>query len=136
MSARETTAPTAVDGPSPVPAGPITVGEALAALAGRIPAGRAVSYGGLAGALGVGGPRQAGRAMAEADPGTPWWRVVRADGSLPADLVRRAAPRWADEGTPVRVGPSGAPRVDLAAARWKPDDADLAAAADLAGRVG
>lgn len=116
------------------PAGPITLAEALAALAGRIPAGRAVSYGGLAAVLGAGGPRQAGRAMAEADPGTPWWRVVRADGSLPADLVGRAAPRWADEGTPLRAG--GVPRVDLSRARWEPDDADLAVAEHLAARVG
>ena len=129
MSTPDTTAAAPVP-----PVGPITLGEALAALARRIPAGRAVSYGGLAAVLGAGGPRQAGRAMAEADPGTPWWRVVRADGSLPAHLAHRAARRWADEGTPVRAG--AVPRVDLSRARWEPDDADRAAAEDLAARVG
>nr|WP_249214111.1 MGMT family protein [Micrococcus luteus] len=71
--------------------GPLTLGEGLEALARLVPPGHAVSYGGLAGLLGAGGPRQAGRAMAESSPGTPWWRVVRADGSLPPELAARAA---------------------------------------------
>lgn len=118
----------------PLPAdGPITLAEALAAVARLVPAGRAVSYGGLAAVLGRGGPRQAGRAMAECEPGTPWWRVVRADGSLPGELAERARSRWAAEGTPLRVSGTS---VDLSAARWEPDDAARRAAARLAERVG
>lgn len=124
--------------PAP-PDGPLTLGEALAAVARLVPPGRAVPYGALAGLLGHGGPRQAGRAMAEADPGTPWWRVVRADGSLPAELAGRAAPEYGREGTPLRAGGGEHRRVDLGRAAWEPvpgtDDALLAAVADLAERV-
>lgn len=112
--------------------GPITLAEALAAVARRVPPGCAVSYGALAGILGRGGPRQAGRAMAESDRGTPWWRVVRADGSLPADLAARAAVEHAREGTPLRSGG----RVDLDRARWEPDPAAWAAVGEIAARVG
>lgn len=46
----------------------------------------------------------------------PWWRVVRADGSLPGHLAAEARARHRSEGTPLR--PSG--RVDLLAAFWEP----------------
>ncbi|MCT2007511.1 MGMT family protein [Micrococcus lylae] len=101
--------------------GPLTVLEALAAAAWLIPAGRAVAYGGLAALLGAGGARQAGRAMAESAEGTPWWRVVRADGSLPTQLAVVAKGHWETEGTPLRGHDD--PRVDLSAARWQPDAA-------------
>lgn len=114
--------------------GPLTVLEALAAAAWLVPAGHAVSYSGLAALTGVGGPRQAGRALAESPRGTPWWRVVRADGSLPPDLAVVAQEHWEAEGTPVRGGGDGT-RVDLAAARWEPDAAALAVLARLAART-
>lgn len=117
--------------PRPVRDGPLTLGEGLEAVARLVPAGRAVSYGGLAGLLGVGGPRQAGRAMAESAPGTPWWRVVRADGSLPGELAGRAAVEHAREDTPVRPGGG----VDLRRARWEPDEAALGAVAAIAARI-
>lgn len=108
-----------------LPDGPYELAEALVLAAALVPPGRAVSYGGLAGLLGAGGPRQAGRAMSMAPDGTPWWRVVRADGTLPASLSVRAAPHYRAEGTPLRT-PAGhdagtAVRVDLDAARWDPD---------------
>jgi len=37
-----------------------------------------------------------------------WWRVVRADGTLPAHLMIEAQEHWAREKTPVRRG-----RVDV-----------------------
>ena len=46
----------------------------------------------------------------------PWWRVVRADGSLPPSHDDEARAHYLDEGTPLR--PSG--RVDLARAAWWP----------------
>ncbi|XKH53769.1 MGMT family protein [Citricoccus nitrophenolicus] len=128
-----------------LPPGPYELSEALALAAQLVPPGRAVSYGGLAGLLGAGGPRQAGRAMSSSPDGTPWWRIVRADGSLPASLSVRAAPRYRDEGTPLKgnpgatpPGPDGGahPRVDLARARWDPDEAELAVLAELRSRVG
>ena len=63
--------------------------------------------------------------MSRAPDGTPWWRIVRADGTLPASLSVRAAPHYRAEGTPLKgaAGPDDAagPRVDLAAALWAPD---------------
>ncbi len=44
----------------------------------RIPPGFVTTYGDLC----PGAPRQAGRALSHAPAGLPWWRVVRADGSL------------------------------------------------------
>ena len=46
----------------------------------------------------------------------PWWRVVRADGSLPPSHGDEARAHYLDEGTPLR--PSG--RVHIAAAFWQP----------------
>ncbi|MGD6979708.1 MGMT family protein [Citricoccus zhacaiensis] len=122
------------------PEGPYELSEALVLAAGLVPPGRAISYGGLAGLLGAGGPRQAGRAMSMAPHGTPWWRIVRADGTLPASLSARAAPRYLAEGTPLKGtgGPDdgAGPRVDLAAARWVPDTAALALLARLRAGLG
>ena len=124
--------------------GPLTVLEALAAAACLVPPGRAVSYGALAGLLGRGGARQAGRAMAQSPHGTPWWRVVRADGSLPAPLAGRAAREHAREGTPLTAVAGGSTRVDLPRAAWDPrgddgtgeaDPGAVAALAGLAARV-
>lgn len=115
-----------------LPSGPYELSEALVLAARLIPPGQAVSYGGLAGLLGSGGPRQAGNAMSASPDGTPWWRVVRADGSLPPSLAARAASHYRRERTPLKghpenttAGPDAGPhrRVDLARARWEPDDA-------------
>ena len=61
----------------------------------RVPTGRVTTYGAIAGHLGVGGPRQVGQVMALHGGLVPWWRVVRADGSLP--------PSNADEAQRVRA---------------------------------
>ncbi len=82
----------------------------------RVPPGRVTTYGEIAAALGSGGPRQVGQVMALHGAPVPWWRVVRADGSLPGSHVAEARHAYHEEGTPVR--PSG--RVDLAAAFWSP----------------
>ena len=111
--------------------GPLTVLEALAEAARLVPPGRAVSYGALAGLLGVGGPRQAGRAMAESGPGTPWWRGLRAGGALPEHLAAPAARQHEREGTP-RRRTSG---VDMAGAAWHPTPAQRRALEALAART-
>ena len=102
--------------------------EAVLSLVGRIPRGRVTTYGALADALLEqygGGPRQVARVMAlspyvhepaaDAEP-LPWWRCVRADGTLPDRLLGEARQAWLEEGTPLR--PSGA--VDVRAAYWPP----------------
>ena len=94
--------------------------EAVLSLVERIPRGRATTYGALADALFDdfgGGPRQVGSVMARHGAPVPWWRVVRADGSLPPSHGAEARQAYLEEGTPLR--PSGA--VDLRAALWLPD---------------
>jgi methylated-DNA-protein-cysteine methyltransferase-like protein len=91
------------------------------ALARRVPAGRATTYGMLAEAhFGVvRGARGVGQAMARCPDGVPWWRVVHADGSMKgtagADEQRA---RLAEEGVPLT--PDG--RVDWprAGGPWSP----------------
>lgn len=78
-----------------------------------IPPGHVAAYGDVT----PGAPRWAGRVLAlSLERGLPWWRVVRADGTL-AKGERQAALLLA-EGVPLRGGSGGAPRVDVRAARW------------------
>ena len=90
--------------------------ERVLALVERIPRGRVTTYGAIADQLGVGGPRQVGAVMASYGGPVPWWRVVRADGSLPPSHDHEALQAYREEGTPLR--PSGA--VDLKQAFWPP----------------
>lgn len=87
--------------------------EAVLDVVERVPAGRVVTYGLIADHLGRGGARQVGWVMARIGESVPWWRVVRANGSLPPHLMVDAQKEWAREETPVRHG-----RVDVAAAVW------------------
>ncbi|WP_417216371.1 MGMT family protein [Arthrobacter sp.] len=105
--------------------------EAVHRLAAGIPSGSVLTYGDIAELLGAGGPRQVGAAMAHSDGELPWWRVLRANGTLRADLQERALPHWIDEEIPLRGS-----RVLVGGARWQPGDAGFAfiesIAADLA----
>lgn len=86
----------------------------------QVPRGRVTTYGAIAevvGAeLGGGGPRLVGSVMAQYGGPVPWWRVVRADGSLPPSHQGEARQCYLEEGTPLR--PSG--NVDLAKAFFRP----------------
>ena len=88
--------------------------EAVLSLVEAVPAGRVTTYGALADAVGSRGPRSVGRVMSQHGGSVPWWRVVRADGSLPPSHGEEALARYREEGTPLRH--SG--RIDLAAAWW------------------
>lgn len=93
--------------------------EAVLSLVERIPRGRATTYGAIADALVEeygGGPRQVGSVMARHGGGVPWWRVVRADGSLPPSHGDDARQAYLAEGMPLRR--SGA--VDMRRALWLP----------------
>jgi alkylated DNA nucleotide flippase Atl1 len=73
-----------------------------------IPEGFVASYGDVS----PGAPRFAGTVLHAVDePGLPWWRVVRADGSLAKDARQRRL--LVAEGVPFR-----GQRVDMAAARF------------------
>lgn len=87
----------------------------------QVPAGRVTTYGLIAEAVGRGGPRQVGAVMAAYGGPVPWWRVVRADGSLPDSHGPEARQAYLEEGTPLRA--SGA--VDVRAAVWWPEDEDV-----------
>jgi alkylated DNA nucleotide flippase Atl1 len=90
--------------------------ESVLGIVERIPRGRVTTYGAIADHLGVGGPRQVGAVMASYGGPVPWWRVVRADGSLPPSHDIEALQAYREEGTPLR--PSR--RVDLRLAFWPP----------------
>ena len=83
-----------------------------------IPAGRVMTYGSIAKALGRGGPRGVGGVMATDGYAVPWWRVVRANGTLPGHLVVEAQQHWYAEGTPLHRG-----TVDIKLALWEPEQA-------------
>jgi alkylated DNA nucleotide flippase Atl1 len=89
--------------------------ELVLGLVEEVPWGRVTSYGAIAAAVG-GGPRQVGAVMARHGGPVPWWRVVRADGSLPPSHEHNARPHYLEEGTPLRASGS----VDMAAAFWEP----------------
>ena len=84
-----------------------------------VPRGRVTSYGAIAAVVGS-GPRRVGNVMARFGGPVPWWRVVRADGSLPPSHQDEARHRYLEEGTPLRR--SGA--VDMVAAFWDPAEPD------------
>jgi alkylated DNA nucleotide flippase Atl1 len=93
--------------------------DAVLSLVERVPRGRVTTYGAVADALHDehgGGPRTVARVMAASGGGVPWWRCVRADGTLPDRLLGEARQAWLEEGTPLR--PSGA--VDVSRALWLP----------------
>jgi alkylated DNA nucleotide flippase Atl1 len=93
--------------------------EVVLSLVEQIPWGRVTSYGAIAAVVG-GGPRQVGAVMARHGGPVPWWRVVRADGSLPPSHEHDARPHYLEEGTPMR----GSGAVDMAAAFWEPRAVD------------
>jgi alkylated DNA nucleotide flippase Atl1 len=90
--------------------------ERVLLLVEQVPPGRVTTYGLIAEAVGWGGPRRVGHVMALEGGPVPWWRVVRADGSLPPSHLAEAGPRYLEEGTPRR--PSG--RINMDAAVWVP----------------
>lgn len=96
--------------------------ERVLSLVEQIPSGRASTYGTIAAAVGRGGPRSVGRVMAMYGAPVPWWRVVRADGSLPESHQRDAVGHYREEGTPLRgsLRDASTLKVDLAGCLWDP----------------
>lgn len=77
--------------------------DAVLAMVRRIPAGRVMTYGDIAWALGSNAPRAVGRVLAHYGHSVPWWRVVPATGLPPQGHARLALPHYLDEGTPLRT---------------------------------
>ncbi|WP_065964418.1 MGMT family protein [Curtobacterium sp. UCD-KPL2560] len=103
---------------------PEDFGAAVAEVVRCIPAGRVMTYGDVAAALGSRGSRAVGKVMAHEGSDLPWWRVVRSGGLPPVRHEARALEHYRVEGTPLVQGRS-AWRVDMPRARWSPTtDAD------------
>lgn len=79
----------------------------------RIPEGFVATYGDCS----PGAPRFTGTVLSRDGDTVPWWRVVRADGSLAKGQRQRAL--LVAEGVPMLGS-----RVDLRLCRWHPDRAD------------
>ena len=89
---------------------PTDAEERVIAAIRAIPEGFVRTYGDVS----PGAPRLAGSVLRRTHhPGLPWWRVVRADGSLAVGEDQRA--RLEAEGIPFRSGTP--PRVDMSVAR-------------------
>lgn len=87
--------------------------EVVLSYAETVPAGRVTTYGSIADAIGRGSARNVGQVMSAYGREVPWWRVVRANGSLPSFLMVDAQEHWIEEHTPMRGG-----AVDLTLALW------------------
>lgn len=90
--------------------------EAVLAVIDDIPPARVMTYGLIADVLGAGGPRQVAAVLSREGGSVAWWRVIRADGTLPESLRAEARVHYLEEGTPLRADG----RVDLRAAVWIP----------------
>ena len=89
--------------------------EAVLELVEQVPPGRVTTYGAIGDRLGC-GPRIVARVLSQHGGPVPWWRVVRADGSLPPSHDEEATEAYRQEGTPLR-GPG---RVEMVTAFWSP----------------
>ncbi|MBD0291944.1 MAG: MGMT family protein [Jiangellaceae bacterium] len=87
----------------------------------RIPAGRVMSYGDVAVAVGAslrrGGPRMVGAVLARYGAAVSWWRVVTAAGRLPPGHEMAALRQLTAEGCPLTADAS---RVDMRRAAVHP----------------
>lgn len=103
--------------------------EAVFSVVRQIPSGRVMTYGLVAevvaegfeaaGGEPRGGPRQVGAVMAHSEADVPWWRVVTADGRVPAHARSRALRELRGEGTPLTSDDDDA-RVRVRLAVWWP----------------
>jgi len=91
---------------------PADVDEAVFDVVEQIPPGRVSTYGAIGGLVGI-GPRRVARALSLGGGAVPWWRVLRADGTVAEPVRLRQLELLASEGVPVRNG-----RVDLRAVGW------------------
>jgi len=105
--------------------------EAVMAVVREIPPGRVMTYGLIAevvaerlvvaGGEPRGGPRQVGAVMSHSDGDAPWWRVVTADGRVPAHHRARALQALRAEGAPLTSDDDDDARVRVRQAVWWPE---------------
>ena len=85
-----------------------------------IPAGKVMSYGDVAAAIGSRAARAVGQVMSRYGSDVAWWRVVRASGHPAIDHESRALEYYRAESTPLKWSRDGTFRVDLTVARHRP----------------
>ncbi|HUW69769.1 MAG TPA: MGMT family protein [bacterium] len=97
-----------------------TTGDSIRMILGAVPHGKVASYSGIAMLAGIpNGARTVARLLhsCSSSDGLPWWRIVRADGSIalePGFGFEEQAARLRDEG--VLVDARG--RIDLSEYGW------------------
>ena len=83
------------------PAGKQTFAERVAGIVRAIPRGQTLSYSAVAAFAGrPGGARAVVRAL-QSQKGLPWWRVIRADGTLALEVEAEQARKLRAEGVKV-----------------------------------
>lgn len=87
-----------------------------------IPAGRVMTYGDVAHAVGT-GARAVGRILHDGGHDIPWWRVVDAEGRPYRGAAHEARARFIDESTAL-LDEGFEVRVDLARASWSTRDCE------------
>ena len=90
-----------------------SVDERVNAVVRTIPAGYVMTYGDVAGRLGLKSARQVGSVLARGNGAIPWHRVLRANGSMAEGLIAEQSSRLRSEGVEVIRE-----RVDLKRYRW------------------
>jgi len=77
--------------------------ERIRRIADQIPAGQVMTYGEIAAIAGL-HPRTVGQVVSRISEDIPWWRIVAADGMLPACHRGSAGQKLAEEQVPLRCG--------------------------------
>ncbi len=104
-------------------AGEIGWRDAVYAMTAQIPSGKVLGYRDVAALLGrPRAPRQVGFALAALPPGdlTPWWRVIRSDGTIAMQGDPTRGPRQRALLIAEGVVVSDAGKIDIAVFRWLP----------------
>lgn len=92
----------------------MVLAERILDMVAAVPPGRVATYGDIAARAGTPSPRLVGRVLAElSDEGTPWYRILRANGTPAPHLLAEQCALLRAEGV-VTVGG----RVDLRRYRW------------------
>jgi methylated-DNA-protein-cysteine methyltransferase related protein len=89
--------------------------ERVLAVVRRVPPGRVLSYGDVARLAPAPTARDVGQVMVRRGGDTPWWRVLRADGTPVPHLREQQLARLRAEATPMTPSGDG---VDMRQARW------------------
>lgn len=94
----------------------MVLAERILDMVASVPRGNVATYGDIAALAGTPSPRLVGRVLAElSDDATPWYRILRANGTPASHLVVEQCERLRSEGVEVNGG-----RVDLRRFRWRP----------------